>query len=105
MTQSFPCWPSVAEMLRLTSTRRPSARSSFGTRGPSAAGFTTVRIELFVDDAMAVHRRALGAGAVERSPVKEHTHETIGPKPIKRILQGALVDPFVHMWLIGNLLD
>jgi hypothetical protein len=64
-----------------------------------------VRIELFVDDAMAVHRRALGAGAVERSPVKEHTHETIGPKPIKRILQGALVDPFVHMWLIGNLLD
>jgi PhnB protein len=76
-----------------------------GTRGPSSTGFTTVRIELFVDDPMAVHRRALGAGAVEHSPVEEHTHETIGPKPIKRMLQGALVDPFGHMWLIGKVLD
>jgi PhnB protein len=77
----------------------------YGTRGPSSAGFTTVRIELFVDDPVAVHRRALGAGAVEHSPVEEHTHETIGPKPIKRLLQGALVDPFGHMWLIGKILD
>jgi PhnB protein len=76
-----------------------------GTRGPGSAGFTTVRIELFVDDPIAVHRRALVAGAVEHSPVEEHTHETIGPKPIKRILQGALVDPFGHMWLIGKILD
>ena len=50
-------------------------------------------------------RRALVAGAVEHSPVEEHTHETIGPKPIKRILQGALVDPFGHLWLIGKILD
>jgi uncharacterized glyoxalase superfamily protein PhnB len=76
-----------------------------GTRGPASAGFTTVRIELFVDDPVAVHRRALVAGAVEHGPVEEHTHETIGPKPIKRILQGALVDPFGHMWLIGKILD
>jgi PhnB protein len=76
-----------------------------GTPGPSATGFTTVRIEPFVDDPMAVHRRALSAGALEHSPVEEHTHETIGPKPIKRMLQGALVDPFGHMWLIGKILD
>jgi uncharacterized glyoxalase superfamily protein PhnB len=60
---------------------------------------------LFVGDPMAVHRRALGAGTVEHSPVEERTHETIGPKPIKRMLQGALVDPFGHMWLIGKILD
>jgi PhnB protein len=76
-----------------------------GTRGPASAGFTTVRIELFVDDPIAVHRRALRAGAVEHSPVEEHAHETIGPKPIKRMLQGAVVDPFGHMWLIGRFLE
>jgi PhnB protein len=77
----------------------------YGTRDPSSAGFTTARIELFVEDPIAVHRRALDAGAVEHSPVEEHTHETIGPKPIKRMLQGALVDPFGHMWLIGRILE
>jgi PhnB protein len=77
----------------------------YGTRDPSSAGFTTVRIELFVEDPIAVHRRALDAGAVEHSPLEEHTHETIGPKPIKRMLQGALVDPFGHMWLIGRILE
>ena len=77
----------------------------YGTRGPAAAGFTTVRIELFVDDPTAVHRRALAAGAVEHSPVLEHPHEMSGPKPIKRMLQGAVVDPFGHMWLIGKILE
>src|SRR5688572_14935686 len=47
---------------------------SHGTRGPASVGFTTVRIELFVDDPVAVHRRALSAGAVEHSPVEEHAH-------------------------------
>jgi uncharacterized glyoxalase superfamily protein PhnB len=32
---------------------------SYGTRGPAAAGFTTVRIELFVEDPEAVQRKAL----------------------------------------------
>ncbi len=36
---------------------------SYGTRGPAAAGFTTVRIELFVEDPEAVQRKALAAGA------------------------------------------
>jgi PhnB protein len=76
-----------------------------GTRGPSSAGFTTVRIELFVDDPAAVQKRAIAAGAVEHSPVERHEHETIGPKPIRRMLQGAVTDPVGHLWLIGKFLD
>lgn len=78
---------------------------AYGTRGPTGAGFTTVRIELFVDDPVVAHRRALQAGAVERDPVRENTHATAGPNPIKRMLQGAVVDPFGHMWLIGKILE
>jgi PhnB protein len=76
-----------------------------GTRGPASAGFTTVRIELFVDDPVAVHARALAAGAIEKDPVKEHVHDTHGPRPITRMLQGALFDPSGHMWLIGRILE
>jgi len=76
-----------------------------GTRSPESAGFTTVRIELFVDDPRAVHQGALAAGAIDHSPVEEHYHETQGPHPIKRMLQGAVVDPFGHMWLIGKFLE
>ena len=77
----------------------------YGTRGPSGAGFTTVRIELFIDDPAAVQKRALAAGAREHSPVVEHTHPTQGPSPIKRMLQGAVTDPFGHLWLIGKILE
>jgi len=76
-----------------------------GTRGPASVGFTTVRIELFVDNPAEVHAQALAAGATEQSPVKEHTHETTGPHSIKRMLQGAVVDPFGHMWLVGKILE
>src|ERR1700751_3622021 len=64
-----------------------------GTRSPSSAGFTTVRIELLVEDPVAVHRKAVAAGAREHSAVEVHEHEVTGPKPIKRMLQGAVVDP------------
>ena len=77
----------------------------YGTRGPASAGFTTVRIELFVDDPVAVHRKALAAGAREHSPVREHEHETKGPRPIRGMLQGAVLDPFGHLWLIGKFLE
>jgi PhnB protein len=76
-----------------------------GTRSPSSVNFTTVRIELFVDDPVTVHARALDAGAREHSSVKEHTHTTRGPHPSSRMLQGAVVDPFGHMWLIGKFLE
>ena len=75
-----------------------------GTRSPGAVSFTTVRIELFVDDPLSVHRRALAAGAFEHSPVEEHSHTTRGPHPIRRMLQGAVLDPFGHLWLIGKFL-
>jgi PhnB protein len=75
------------------------------TQDPGAAGFTTVRIELFVDDPVAVHKRAVAAGGVDRSPVIEHSHSTVGPKPIHRMLQGGVTDPSGHMWLIGKFLD
>ena len=78
---------------------------SFGTRSPASAGFTTVRIELFVDDPVAVQTKALAAGATQHSPVEEHRHPTTGPRPISRMLQGAVLDPFGHMWLIGKFLD
>ena len=77
----------------------------YGTRGPSSVGCTTVRIELFVDDPASVQRRALAAGAVERSPVTEDRYEMAGPSPIKRMLQGAIVDPLGHMWLIGKIIE
>jgi len=76
-----------------------------GTRSPDSVNFTTVRIELFVDDPVAVHRQAVEAGATDHSPVKEHTHTTTGPHPITRMLQGAVVDPFGHLWLVGKILD
>jgi PhnB protein len=77
----------------------------FGTRSAESAGFTTVRIELFVDDPVGVHGKARAAGATNHSPVKEHNHPTTGPSPIKRMLQGAVVDPFGHLWLIGKILE
>ena len=77
----------------------------YGTRSPSVAGFTTVRIELFVKDPLAVHKKALAAGARQHSPVERHEFKMVGPRRIRRMLQGAVVDPFGHMWLIGKFLD
>jgi PhnB protein len=77
----------------------------YGTRGPAEAGYTTVRIELFVDDPVAVQRRAVAAGGIEKDPVREHEHDTIGPHPIRRMLQGTVIDPAGHKWLIGRFLE
>lgn len=77
----------------------------FGTRGPAAAGFTTVRVELFVDDPAAALAKAVAAGATLRNEVKEHSYPVVGPKPIGRMLQGSVTDPAGHIWLIGRFLD
>jgi PhnB protein len=45
----------------------------YGTRAPASAGFTTVRIELFVDDPVAVERRALAAGAARSAVIEVQT--------------------------------
>ena len=78
---------------------------SYGTRSPDSVGSTTVRIELFVKDPKAVVSRAVTAGASEINPVVEYQHNTIGIRPIKKMLQGAIRDPFGHIWLIGRILD
>jgi PhnB protein len=75
------------------------------TRGPDAAGHTTVRIELFVGDPVAVQSNAIAAGAREGSPVQEHTHDTVGDGPGLRMLQGGVIDPFGHVWLIGRIVS
>ena len=76
-----------------------------GTRSPDTIGHTTVRIELFVDDPYETHRRAVAAGAIRKDPVRENSYPTHGPEPIKRMLQGSVLDPFGHMWLIGKVLE
>jgi uncharacterized glyoxalase superfamily protein PhnB len=74
------------------------------TRSPEAAGHTTVRIELFVDDPQAVQAKAIAAGATLGSDVEERTHELAGGGTL-RMLQGGVVDPFGHVWLIGKFLE
>jgi PhnB protein len=76
-----------------------------GQRSPDSMAATTVRIELFVKDPKAVATRAVAAGATELAPVIEHQYETVGIQPIHKILQGAIRDPFGHIWLIGRILD
>jgi uncharacterized glyoxalase superfamily protein PhnB len=73
------------------------------TSGPTTAGTTTVRIELFVDDPEFVRARAIAAGATPGPPVTRHRHETVGGAPFE-MLQGGVVDPFGHVWLIGRFL-
>ena len=74
-----------------------------GTRSPDNAGHTTVRIELFVDDPVSVQQKAIEAGAQARNPVQRHTHDLNGGQSFS-MLQGAVTDPFGHMWLIGKFL-
>lgn len=75
------------------------------TRSPDSVGFTTVRIELFVEDPAEVHRRTVAAGAADAGPVQEHRHATSGKRPIARMLQGSVIDPSGHLWLIGRFLE
>ena len=77
----------------------------YGTPGPASVGFTTVRIELFVDDPVAVYNQAVAVGATDRGRVKEYKYDMTGPKPIRKMLQGSAVDPFEHKWLIGKILE
>jgi PhnB protein len=78
---------------------------SYGTRSPDSIGSTSVRIELFVKDPKAVASRAVAAGAIEVNPVIEHQYDTVGIRPITKMLQGAIKDPFGHLWLIGCILN
>ena len=75
------------------------------TRSPELAGHVTSRIELFVDDPHQAQAKAIAAGARLGSPVEVHTHITLGARSTMRLLQGGVIDPFGHVWLIGKFLD
>ncbi len=62
---------------------------------PKAAGTTTVRVEVFVDDPDRVIARAVEAGAIGSAP---QDHKC--PWGIHR--QGGFTDPFGHVWLVGD---
>lgn len=64
--------------------------------GPQTVGGTTVTIHLHVDDADAIIRGAVAAGAkVEREPKDEFYGER----------SGVVRDPFGHRWNIGHSIE
>ncbi|WP_432864443.1 VOC family protein [Microbispora rosea] len=68
-----------------------------GWATPAEAGTRTVRVEVFVDDPDAFIARAVAAGAdggVDR--IRDHEM----PWGVHR--QGGFLDPFGHLWLVGD---
>jgi PhnB protein len=64
---------------------------------PSALGSRTVRVEVFVDDPDGFIARAVAAGA-DGTVDEIRDHEA--PWGVHR--QGGFVDPFGHLWLVGD---
>jgi PhnB protein len=64
---------------------------------PTALGSRTVRVEVFVDDPDDFIRRAVAAGA-DGSVEGTHDHD----RPWGTHRQGGFVDPFGHLWLVGD---
>ena len=68
-----------------------------GWECPSALGTTTVRVEVFVDDPDQFIARAVKAGADgEGRDARDHQMPW-GPHR-----QGGFLDPFGHLWLVGD---
>jgi uncharacterized glyoxalase superfamily protein PhnB len=68
----------------------------FGLRDPKALGGTPASIHLHVDDADAMIRRAVDAGAtLEREPTDHFYGERAG----------SVFDPFGHRWLVGHSIE
>ena len=71
--------------------------SNNGWESPEKLGITSTRIELFCDDPDTVIARALGAGA--RGTLDDlRNHQA----PWGAHRQGHFVDPFGHLWLVGD---
>jgi PhnB protein len=68
-----------------------------GWETPDALGTRTVRVEVFVDDPDGFIERAVAAGA-DGSVDEIRDHEA--PWGIHR--QGGFIDPFGHLWLVGD---
>ncbi len=69
-----------------------AAAPDMGRLSPPAIGGATSRTLLVTDDPDAVVRRAVDAGATEKSPVRDEHGWRLG----------RIVDPFGHEWEIGK---
>ena len=68
-----------------------------GWESPKKIGITTVRVELFCDNPDEVIARAVEAGANGSfDEIRDHR----APWGIHR--QGGFIDPFGHIWLVGD---
>jgi PhnB protein len=62
-------------------------------QSPQSRGGTPVHIYLYVEDADALFRRAIAAGATELLPMKDQDY---GDR------SGGITDPFGHIWYIAT---
>jgi len=68
-----------------------------GWETPGRRGLPTCRVELFCDDPDAVIARAVDHGAAgSADPIRNHA------APWGEHRQGGFVDPFGHVWLVGD---
>src|SRR5690606_38518126 len=65
----------------------------YGCLGPASVGGTSVGLHLHVDDADALIRRAVEAGAEVIRPAQDHFY---GER------SGTVRDPFGHEWNLGH---
>lgn len=71
--------------------------SKNGWESPTKLGVTSTRVEVFCDDPDGVIARALDAGAKgSLDDLKDHQ------MPWGTHRQGGFVDPFGHIWLVGD---
>jgi PhnB protein len=68
-----------------------------GWESPSSLGVTSTRVEVFCDDPDRLIARAVEAGADgDFDPIRDHQ----APWGVHR--QGGFIDPFGHIWLVGD---
>jgi uncharacterized glyoxalase superfamily protein PhnB len=68
-----------------------------GWESPSKLGITSTRVEVFCDDPDALIARALESGAQgSLADIKDHQ------APWGTHRQGGFIDPFGHIWLVGD---
>jgi PhnB protein len=68
-----------------------------GWEAPAKLGITSARVEVFCDDPDAFIARAVAAGAKgDHDKIRDHE------APWGKHRQGGFVDPFGHIWLVGD---
>ena len=68
-----------------------------GFASPLVVGHTTVRVEVFIDDPDPFIEKAVAAGA---TALVEGIQVHHAPWGVHR--QGGFIDPFGHLWLVGD---